>query len=381
MGLSSSKKYGKQRMIVWSVLTFLAFISGRPLFADTCSDMQGVWQGALNVARGFSLSVKFTCGDAGKSWTGELGTEESPEKHKLDSITLDKKAVSFAVPSLGVRFSGKITADGTSMMGVWTQGSIITPFELERRRAVEDVTTAVRANMPKAAHPKYEVAVIKLSPPDTYSSGFRTRGHSIQCDNERLIDMLSFAYGLHPSAIVNLDGWMTNQRFNVDGYPDVAGDPDLDQMRGMFRDLLETRFGLKHHMEKRVLPVYLLELGKSPLRISKSLGDPNGMPDQSVTNQTSDSITLRETNATMKDFTWMLDFFVADRPTMDQTGLAGRYDFVLTWNPNSSNLESNTTAKAPSIFGAIADLGLRLRAEKASYDVMVVDKVERPSEN
>jgi uncharacterized protein (TIGR03435 family) len=325
-------------------------VSALSLQAETPADIAGVWQGELKAGRGFTVTIKFT--QVASAWTGELGSEESPEKLALKEIVLDKHGVSFSVPSLGAHFSGQIAADSAKIAGNWTQGTVSTPLQLERQRASEDVTTAKLGDMPKDAHPKFEVAAIKPSREDDSSQGFRQERRTIRCENERLKDMLSFAYGVHPAMIDNLKGWMASERFDINGYADIAGEPNMAQMREMYKDLLETRFGLKYHLEKRVVPVYVLETGKPPLRITKSLGDPNGSPDQTM-NRSGESATLKETNATMKEFTSMLDFFLADRPSVDRTGLEGRYDFVLTWAPNDLSAAENATSKVQNLFGAL----------------------------
>jgi len=82
----------------------------------------------------------------------------------------------------------------------------------------------------------------------------------------------------------------------------------------------------------------------------------------------------------MADFALCMQFFV-DRPIMDQTGLAGRYDFNLRWSFEEMEASSNPNA-APGLFTAVQEqLGLKLEAVRAPADVVVIDKVERPSAN
>ncbi len=66
-------------------------------------------------------------------------------------------------------------------------------------------------------------------------------------------------------------------------------------------------------------------------------------------------------------------------PIMDKTGLTGYYDFLLQWTPEEAPGDINL---GPSIFTALQDvLGLRLVAGKEPVDIIVIDHVERPSEN
>lgn len=364
-------------MRVGFVAMVLAFVG--PMLAAAQS-IEGVWKGELKAGRGFAVTIKFA--HAGSAWTGELGTEESAEKRQVEAITVDKQAVRFAMPALGAQFAGEMSLDGGSIAGNWTQGAVSTPLTLSRDRAAEEVTTASDNLKPMAkdAQPKFEVATIKPSNPENQNQGFHLHGEHLFSDNMTLKDMLTFGFAIHPSTVVNLHGWMTTERYDVDGRSDTPGVPNLAQMQSVYKDLLLTRFGLKYHMEKKEISVFVLERGNGPLKITQSLGDPNGAPDTTETYHSSESITMRETNVAMKDFLLTLNFYL-DRPSVDRTGLEGRYDFVLTWAPNDLSEDANATAKVPNIFGALAELGLKLHGAKESYDVMVIDQVERPSAN
>jgi len=76
----------------------------------------------------------------------------------------------------------------------------------------------------------------------------------------------------------------------------------------------------------------------------------------------------------------MLQSTMPDRPVVDQTGLSGRFDFLLKWTPDGAQTEDPNAP--PAIFTAIQEqLGLKLEPVKALVDVLVIDHVERPSEN
>jgi len=82
---------------------------------------------------------------------------------------------------------------------------------------------------------------------------------------------------------------------------------------------------------------------------------------------------------------------VLDRPVIDQTGLTGRYDFVLLWTPDETQFggrggqappPANGGTAPPDLFTAMQqELGLKMDSVKAPVDVLVIDKVEKPSEN
>jgi uncharacterized protein (TIGR03435 family) len=100
---------------------------------------------------------------------------------------------------------------------------------------------------------------------------------------------------------------------------------------------------------------------------------------------------LNVRNATIKDFAGLMQSEVLDRPVIDQTGLAGRYDFKLNWTPDDSQFgglgakippPTNGADAPPNLYTAIQEqIGLKLEATKANADVLVIDHVEKPSEN
>ena len=101
--------------------------------------------------------------------------------------------------------------------------------------------------------------------------------------------------------------------------------------------------------------------------------------------------TLNVHNAPMLDFTQLLQASLLDRPVVDQTGLAGRWDFVLKWTPDESQFEtmgvkgpppSDAADAPPPLFTAIREqLGLKLSSEKTLVDIIVIDHVDHPSPN
>ena len=94
----------------------------------------------------------------------------------------------------------------------------------------------------------------------------------------------------------------------------------------------------------------------------------------------------------MADFAGFLQARILDRPVVDQTGLTERYDFQLRWTPDnaqaaaaaaSAPINAADSADAPpDLFAAIQQqLGLKLESKKAAAEVLVIDHIERPSDN
>ncbi|QMV19956.1 TIGR03435 family protein [Granulicella sp. 5B5] len=239
--------------------------------------------------------------------------------------------------------------------------------------------TVIEKDPPMAADatPSFLVAAIRPSDPDAAGGwSFESEGHHIKCVRATVMDILAVAYGVQTRQIVGEPAWLSKDRYDVSGVPDVPGVPNVTQLRGMYQKLLAERFHMVLHREMREMPVYALTVAKGGPHL-KVAG-----PDETMNAGNSgdgSQRTLRFTNMSMKDLADNLDFY-EDRPVIDQTDLPGRYDFTLKWAYDIS-AESGPGAP-PSLFTAIKEqLGLRLDAVKGPAEVVVIDHVERPSEN
>ena len=155
-------------------------------------------------------------------------------------------------------------------------------------------------------------------------------------------------------------------------------------MKAMVQQLLIERFHVVMHHEQKILSVYALVKTAETPKLTNSTADPSGIPVVGY----NPSGELQVGNATMANFATFLQRFVLDRPAVDQTGIAGRFDLVLRWTPDNfraagkpGDLQDDASAP-PSLFTAIKEqLGLKLQPTKAATDVFLIDGVEQPSEN
>jgi len=86
--------------------------------------------------------------------------------------------------------------------------------------------------------------------------------------------------------------------------------------------------------------------------------------------------------ATMADVLDAIENGLIDRPVVDETGLRGTYDIEMTYTPNlPSRRNAEPDPEDVSVFAAVEKLGLMLAPRKAAVDVLVVDHVEKPSDN
>jgi uncharacterized protein (TIGR03435 family) len=238
------------------------------------------------------------------------------------------------------------------------------------------------------ANPEFEVATIKPATPDRQGKGFMVRQRQFSTINTTLNDLITFAYGIHVKQITGAPTWMETEKFDVAAQPAGEGQPNDRQWKTMLQKLLADRFKLAFHRDKKELSVYAITVAKNGPKLTKSEGNPSGLPGLFFRGLGN----LPATNATMADFAGVMQGAVLDRPVVDQTGLTGRWDFTLTWTPDEFQFAglgvrpppppSNGAAAPPDLFTAFQEqLGLKLESTKAPAEVFVIDKVAKPTEN
>ena len=203
------------------------------------------------------------------------------------------------------------------------------------------------------------------------------------------------------SQIVGLPAWAETDRFDVQAKPeDQSRDVPLEEMRSMVRGMLEDRFQLKAHREMRELPIYNLVVAKSEkLKLSQDqtpvdpaapkTPSPSGPARGSFRNlgkpsPTALTLVLSGTAVRVDEFMGMLGQY-ADRPLIDKTGLSGLYDFELQFDMAYPATNGPTRASEPGMSSLFTDLqdqlGLKLESAKVQLEVLVIDSVQRPTEN
>ncbi len=292
---------------------------------------------------------------------------------------------------IGGSYEGKLSPDGKTIVGTWSQGP--SPLPLTLTRVTPETEWTIPPPTPKLppmdanASPSFEVATVKPSKPDTPGKMFGVRGRQFKTVNTTLDDLISFAYGVHAKQVIGAPAWAATDKFDINAEPDGECAPSDKQWKIMVQKLLADRFQFGFHRDKKELSVYVLSVAKGGSKMTKSQGDPNGLPALFFHNLGD----LHVANATMADFAALMQAAVLDRPVVNQTELAGTYDFTLKWTPDDSQFGGmgakipppNDSADAsPNLYTAIQEqIGLRLDATKAPAEVLVVDKVEKPSAN
>jgi len=357
-------------------------VVGRPLAAQ---DITGTWQGTANVGQPARIVLKISKGTGTdkSGWKAVLYSLDSgagSEGREATSVALEGQNFHFAIPTAEVRYEGKLSADGASIAGTLTWGGQPVPLNFARANEATTWTIEATKHMAADADPAFDVATIKPSDPKNRSEGFHSGdGRRITCENETTADIVKFVYGVHAKQIVGAPQWFFDDRWDVDGYPDVPGYPSYKQMQGMYRKLLEQRFGLKLHRETRSMAAYVLTVAKGGPKLTKTM-DQEAMSDTTFLQWDSQRRVLRVTSTTMTEFVWTMETEV-EKPMVDQTGLTGKWDFLLKWRPDTAPDMGDPNA-LPGLFTAIQEqAGLKLEGTTAPVEVLVIDHAERPLPN
>jgi uncharacterized protein (TIGR03435 family) len=230
-----------------------------------------------------------------------------------------------------------------------------------------------------AAAPHYEYAVATIKPDKTegVQSYWRNTPDGFSAITPVIALMMS-AYEVMPQQVIGLPGWATSEPLAIEAKMDgdtVAALAKLtpeEQWKAkdqMLQALLAERFALKLHRTTRELPIYALTLVDAG-RLKKSATDSGGnasfYPGRIKAHAMSiDSLAMNLAGT-------------LGRVVVNQTGLAGTYDFTLEWAPEGADASD----QRPSIFTAIEEqMGLKLKATQGPVDAIVVDAIERPTAN
>jgi uncharacterized protein (TIGR03435 family) len=377
-----------KKLLLW-MAAFVA-LPGATLFAQ---DLTGTWQGTLDLPGGRQLRTvyKIVKGDGGALRGTLYSIDQGGQGIGVSSITLQGPNVKMSIPGIGASYEAKLEADGNTLTGTWTQGPA--PVALVLKRATAETAWAIPDPPPPPklmaadASPEFEVATIKPSTPDRPGKAFMVRNGQFSTLNTSLNDLITFAYGMHAKQITGGPAWMDTEKFDLAGKPGGEGQPNEKQWKGMVQKLLAERFSFAFHRDKKELGVYAVTVGKGGPKLTKSEGNPSGLPGLFFRALG----VLQVTNATLGDFANVMQGAVLDRPVVDQTKLTDRWDFTLTWTPDEFQFggmgakvppPANNAAAPPDLFTAMQEqLGLKLESTKAMAEVFVVDKVAKPSEN
>jgi uncharacterized protein (TIGR03435 family) len=361
--------------------------------AARAQDIAGDWQGTLPAGKGVRLVARIAKAD--KGWTATLyNVDQAGQTLKTTSAALDGSTFKFSIEMMSITYEGKLSADGKSITGTWTQGTQSHPLTLARAtpETAWEIPAPLAPSKPMAADadPAFDVATIKPNPSGAASLQQLTIvGRDFTVRNGSLADLIAFAYNVQIKQIVGGPDWMDKDRYDIAAVPDIEGAPSLDQLRIMVRKLLADRFKMTIHHDKRELSAFVLTVAKTGQKLTPTQAT-GSLPNIGM-RPAPNGLRLLLANATAENFTTFLQMMVLDRPVVDRTGIAGRYDISVTFTPDDSQFNGHPprvqpaaegTEPAPDLFSAIQEqLGMKLSPEKTAVDVIALDHVEKPSPN
>jgi uncharacterized protein (TIGR03435 family) len=206
-----------------------------------------------------------------------------------------------------------------------------------------------------------------------------------RCQNCGLYQIVLEAYGIKLPAKFSGPDWLQSVRFDVSAK--VPVDATEESFHSMLQNLLAERFQLVLHREAKDQTTYSLVVAKGGSKMQRSIAE---VPSTSVTAvtpgmavSTADGhVRVTASRQQLSKLTGFLSTLLGvGGPVVDETGLAGYYDFTLEYAPEASLAGDNGAGL--SLFTALqSQLGLKLEEKKNLVDVLVVDHAQKkPTEN
>jgi bla regulator protein BlaR1 len=239
------------------------------------------------------------------------------------------------------------------------------------------------------AKPAFEVASIKPAKPG--QRGMRVEfdpGGRFVASNMSLRFLIQQAYGIKDFQIVGAPAWAGSEHYDIVAKPESGVELGRDSLRPMMEALLVERFKLVVHRETKELPIYSLVVAKSGSKLKESAGEQGRVMQRFGRGE------VNLEGATMVMLVTMLAQQLG-RNVIDNTGLTGHYDIKLQWTPDESlrgpgdgggppppESAAPPDNSGPSLFTAVQEqLGLKLESSKGPVEIVVIDHVEKATEN
>jgi uncharacterized protein (TIGR03435 family) len=279
--------------------------------------------------------------------------------------------------------------------------------------ATASIDVLARAGVQPAPGPTFDVVSIKpntAGPVGSRTEPTRPDG-GITMINVLVTTLLGRAYRLD---VTGLPDWATKERFDVIATSDRKSTTP-DERDAMLKAMLADRFKLLAHVEDREYDTYDLVLAREDGRLGPGLKRIDadcvainaertaasaaavaaGLPPPGPRVGPTDPLPpcflrtfsgLMEGQATLESVMMALRFTTGPRLIVDRTGLAGSYEIRMEFDPRPIPSGPEITPPAPdskpTVFTALQDqLGLKLVPSRTTRPTLVVDRLERPTEN
>ncbi|MGA2877372.1 MAG: TIGR03435 family protein [Bryobacteraceae bacterium] len=258
---------------------------------------------------------------------------------------------------------------------------------------------------PAAPRPEFEVASIKPNKSaDRRIMILPPRGGRFTATGVTMQLLIALAYRIKDFQISGAPSWLNSERYDIEAK--AEGNPAIEALGPMLQTLLEDRLQFKFHRETKDLPVYALVVAKAG-KLHEAEGEcgprPDGPPPPPEPGKlptapcggffvfpghlSGQKVAIMQLLDPLSRFT--------GRNVLDKTNLTGKYDIDLQYTPEQGQFPvlpggappglpplPSIDPNGPSLFTALQEqLGLKLESQKAPVEMIVIDRVERPSEN
>ncbi|HTK87135.1 MAG TPA: TIGR03435 family protein [Nitrospiraceae bacterium] len=252
--------------------------------------------------------------------------------------------------------------------------------------------------------PSFEVASIKPNNSGDNRVMFRANGGRFTVAGATAKMLIQQAYRVRDFQLSGGPAWLGSDRFDIEAKPENVSDMTPERMPLLLQNLLVERFQLKTHKETKELPIYELVVAKDGPKL-KSVpepprpipGTPPGPPPSPGGPMPPGAFRIGRgemigSAIPFENFIQSLSSMLG-RTVVNKTGLTGFFDVQMHWAPDPGETgpfgpvpgvqpPPPADPAGPSIFTALQEqAGLRLESSKGPVEVLVIDSIEKPSEN
>jgi uncharacterized protein (TIGR03435 family) len=227
---------------------------------------------------------------------------------------------------------------------------------------------------PAAPEPHaFEVASIKPNHSGSGSSGESTSPGRVTDTNVTIGALIQSAFGVKEFQVSGGPGWLNSDKYDIAATTGTSKDLSHKELEPYLQALLADRFQFRYHRESKEMQVYSLVAARGGAKLTAHVGE-GGTSTNVSSGSGKSSLNSRDTS--LENFAGILGGRL-DRVVIDNTGLQGSYDIKLEWTTVTT-----PDSDVPSLFTALQDqLGLKLESTKGPVEIIVIDRLEKPSEN
>ncbi len=243
----------------------------------------------------------------------------------------------------------------------------------------------------------FDVASVKREAGIASGITFAARGGTLTVQNNPLSNVIQNAYGMRHYQLIGGPDWIFSDRYNIQAK--ATGDATREDMMVMVQSLLAERFKLQVRRETRDLPIYILTVARGGIKAPRSaegacvVFDPRNPPRPGAGTGRpfcgNNNIRVSSWNATAIDMDGAAGALVGvlGRKVVDRTGVMGKFDIHVQWTPDQAPAgvdagAASTADAAPPLFTVLEEqLGLKVESGRGPVDVLVIEHVERPTDD